>query len=161
MTETRRSAVISPCGLYRLRLERTWDDSITPLGFVMLNASTADAEVDDPTIRRCVGFARREGAGGLVVGNLFGWRSPDPEAMKRARDPCGELNIPHLLQIARDCGNRLVCAWGVHGVHLRQDERVKAVLRSSGVTLLCLGKTKAGHPKHPLYLSANSLLVPL
>jgi hypothetical protein len=74
-----KSAVISPCGLYRYRLTRTWDAVRWSAAFVMLNPSTADAVDDDPTIKRCVGFAKRWGCGGIVVANLFAFRSADPD----------------------------------------------------------------------------------
>ena len=89
--EIERAAVISKCGAYRYSLTRKWSDAPL-LSFVMLNPSTADAKEDDPTIRRCIGFARREGAGGLIVANLYALRSSSPEALWAARDPIGPQN---------------------------------------------------------------------
>jgi len=126
-----RSAVISPCGLYRYRLSRQWTEPSYSLAFVMLNPSTADAEVDDPTIRRCIGFARREGYGGIEVVNLYAFRATSPDDLWKAKDPCGPENEGHLISIARASvgyGTPIVCAWGAHGgnsnrpIHLMQRE---------------------------------------
>src|SRR5262245_19133112 len=93
-----KEALISPCGLYRYWLTRTWDNSLRRVCWVMLNPSTADAEQDDPTIRRCVGFARSWGAGGIIVVNLFAFRASDPKALLRAADPVGPDNDGHILK---------------------------------------------------------------
>ena len=95
-----KSAQISPCGLYRYRLERFWSDK-PALPFVMLNPSTADADLDDPTIRRCMGFARREGAGGIIVATLHAFRATTPEELRKAYDPFGPGTAQSLETIAR------------------------------------------------------------
>jgi hypothetical protein len=154
----RRTARISPCGLYRYRLTREWSD--TPLlPFVMLNPSTADADDDDPTIRRCMAFARREGAGGIVVGNQFAFRSTDPEALRTAADPFGPDNERALFEIAEEAsvsGMPIVCAWGAHGGH---NNHHIVILQRAGARLVCLGMTKDGHPRHPLYVRGDQPLV--
>jgi len=141
------SAVISSCRRYRYRLERRWGDG-PALGWVMLNPSTADAHVDDPTIRKCVGFARRMGFSAIVVGNLFAYRATDPDHLLATPDPIGPENDAFLQRLAAELP-RIICAWGV--VHAR------LVPRTVEVKLLVphaepLAWTKGGHPRHPLYL---------
>lgn len=91
-----KSAIISPCGQYRYRLERAWDRSFPAAVFVCLNPSIADATLDDPTLRKCVGFARRWGCGHLVLVNLFALRATDPREMKRHPSPVGPDNDRHI-----------------------------------------------------------------
>jgi hypothetical protein len=160
-TAVRADAVMSDCGLYRYRLSRTWDDALRPACFVMLNPSTADATADDPTIRRCIGFARSWGCGGVVVVNLFAYRATDPYAMREAgASAVGPDNDVHIRAAVIEC-NPVVCAWGVHGRFLLRDASVKELIRRSGLPRgMCLGMTKDGHPKHPLYLRADAALVP-
>lgn len=158
----RKRAVISDCGTFRYRLTRSWGlGKLLP--FVMLNPSTADAEIDDPTIRRCMSFARREGAGGIVVGNLCAFRSPSPADLDKAQDPFGLGNQHYLWQIATGSVEDempIVCAWGVHGAG-RGDRYAVDLFRKEGARLVCLGTTAAGHPKHPLYVKGDQPLVPL
>jgi hypothetical protein len=108
------SAVISPCGTYRYRLTRA-AESMTPMKstalFVMLNPSTADAQFDDPTIRRCRGFAKVWDCNGLAVANVYALRSTDPAALWTHPDPIGPDNNDYLWNFARECGD-VVCAWG-------------------------------------------------
>jgi hypothetical protein len=127
----------------------------------MLNPSTADAEQDDPTIRRCVGFSRSWGAGALVVVNLFALRSTDPAALLTHPEPVGADNDEHLRDVALDAwrdGGRLVCAWGAHLAAppraLEVHERVR------DMDPLCLGTTKSGAPRHPLYVKATTVPTP-
>lgn len=148
-------AVISECQHYRYALRRDWDSSRWPLTVIMLNPSTADASLDDPTIRRCIGFARAYLYGGLRVLNLFAFRATDPAVMKATADPVGPDNDRHIraaLADAKHTGADVVAAWGVHGVHMGRDAEVKAMAKAAGVTLTCLGTTKEGHPRHPLYV---------
>jgi hypothetical protein len=155
------SAVISECGRYRYRLTRTWDAALDPACFVMLNPSTADATHDDPTIRRCVGFARGWGCGGIVVVNLFAFRATDPAEMFRASlAAIGPENDRHVRDAAEQC-RPVVAAWGAHGGFLRRDAAARRLLVDVGSAVLCLGVTKQGHPRHPLYVPAAQPLVPL
>ena len=124
------------------------------MAFVMLNPSVADAEADDPTIRRCIGFARSWGFGGLVAVNLFAWRDTHPSGMKRAADPVGPEGDAPILEAAR-LASLTVAAWGVHGAHLGRGSQVAALLRAAG-PLHHLGLTKDGHPRHPLYLRGDA-----
>ena len=152
--ETASSAVFSPCGAYRYRLDRRWDDGKC-VAFLMLNPSTADAEVDDPTIRRCVGFAQRWGYGRLIVVNLFALRSTDPRALARHTNPVGVENDYHIIDAMREA-RECVCAWGCQQ-HLttpklkQRPESVLNMIRAHAPTV-CLGLRKDGAPRHPLML---------
>ena len=112
-------ALISSCGTYRYVLWRTWKVSREIVNFVMLNPSTADAETDDPTIRRCVAFAKRWGYGGIVVTNLYAYRASSPKALFFDGHPIGLDNERHLKLAAR-AASRLVVAWGVRGAFNRR-----------------------------------------
>jgi hypothetical protein len=154
----RYAAGISDCGTYRYWLTRTWDDSLPTLAIIGLNPSVADAEIDDPTIRREMDFARRWRFGGISKGNLFAFRSTDPRELRSAllADPVGPENDAALLVITE---RRLVlCAWGARGTFMGRDRHVMRML--AGRELVCLGVTKDGHPKHPLYLAGVTPLVP-
>ena len=158
--EVRKAATLSPCGVYRFELSRTWDDSLRPALFVMLNPSTADAERDDPTIRRCVRFARDWGFGGVVVVNLFALRAKDPRELYKHADPVGPDNDLAILAASDRCGVR-VCAWGAHGSLHDRGRHIKSLLRVTDPRPVChLGLTADGHPKHPLYLKATTTPVP-
>lgn len=157
--EIKRTAEISDCGRYRYELTRTWDSDLPVCTFIMLNPSTADAEADDPTIRRCIGFAKREGCGGLRVLNLFAFRATSPDDMKAADDPIGIGNHGFLGTLSSVSPPPLViAAWGTHGHFKSRDCVVLGQLAS--LPIYCLGKTKAGHPRHPLYVRANHPLLP-
>ena len=151
-----RQALFDPTGAYRYSLRREWDSSLPTVGFVMLNPSTADAERDDATIRRCIGYAQRWGYGSLEAVNLFAYRSTDPRQLRLVEDPVGPENDRHLLALRGRC-SLLVAAWGNWGNLLRRGEGVLELLSSH--PLHCLGTTRAGHPLHPLHQRGN--LVPL
>lgn len=135
---------------YRYRLWRRWDRSRPRIAFCMLNPSTADECVDDPTIRRCIGFARAWGYGGVEIVNLFALRATDPRELRRARDPVGDDNRIHVLAIAAKTA-AMVIAWGAEGALREQGAQTLEVL-SPRARLLALGWTQAGEPRHPLYL---------
>jgi len=146
------SAEFSPCRQYRYALWRHW--TVAPgsqdKGYVMfvgLNPSTADESNDDPTIRRCIAYAKDWGYSGLCMVNLFAFRATQPADMLSAEDPVGPENDSKLRQLA-DGAAVVVAAWGVHGTHLGRDEVVKAMLPR----LHYLRLTKLKHPGHPLYL---------
>jgi hypothetical protein len=151
-------AVISSCGRYRYQLSRQLGPSPQVATFIMLNPSTADASQDDPTIRRCIGFARQWGCGQLVVLNLFAFRATDPADLKRTADPVGPEN-KHWFAKALTGDGPVVCGWGVHGTHRDQDRVVLGWLRELGIQPVALGLTKDGHPKHPLYVPYSAGLV--
>lgn len=152
-------AEISSCGRFRWRLERA---GARPLAFVMLNPSRADAASDDPTARRCLALARGAGHCGLVIGNLYALRAPDPRELRADPDPIGPENDAALARLAGECaarGDPIVCAWGDHGPQARA-EAVTALLRAAGARLVCLGLTARGAPRHPLYAPRAVALVP-
>lgn len=149
VTAPERGAVLSHCRRYRYTLWRRWADGQACM-FVGLNPSTADAELDDPTIRRCVAYSRAWGFGGLVMTNLFAWRATDPRDMMAAADPVGEDNDYWLQAASIECG-LTVAAWGAGGAYLGRGVDVRRMLRSPHYLRL----TKDGHPGHPLYLPAS------
>lgn len=156
------AAVLSDDGGHRYLLTRVWDRDRAPMVVVMLNPSTADAFVDDPTIRRLAGpngFARRHGAGGVVVVNLFALRSTDPRALLHHEDPVGRYNDAFIRQ-ASDMADTVVCAWGAAGVQDGRGQQVTAALRARRVPLSCLGTTSTGQPRHPLYVPGTAVLQP-
>ncbi len=152
-----RSAAISKDGVYRFSLNRQWGDR-GRIVWIMLNPSTADATVDDPTIRRCIGFTRDWGFGALTVVNLFPLRATDPAEL-RTHDEPKEILKMNLGYIESECGwsapDHVICAWGTHGALLRRNKLVIDRLTALGVTLNVLGLTEDRHPKHPLYLKKD------
>lgn len=158
-----KGAEISPCGTYRYRLWRHWGDSYRRLTFVMLNPSTADAKDDDPTIRKCMGFARRLGYSGISIVNLFALRATDPRELTKAEDPVGPEN-DETLRTALATAHRFVVAWGASTkakkvFQPRRDwfvEECRPLIDDGRA--LCLGTTKSGEPRHPLMLSYDTSL---
>lgn len=156
-TYTLNAADISECGKYRWWLRRSWtggDGRV--VCFIMLNPSTADGTVDDPTIRRCVAFAKSWGYSILSVRNLFPYRATDPKELKTALNPTGGEHGDMEIQMA-GYAHTIVCAWGVNAPKQREDQVLKIL---EGKPLYCLGVTKGGQPKHPLYIPANQPLIP-
>jgi hypothetical protein len=154
----KRSALISPCGAYRYSLTRIWEERRLLLPVMMLNPSKADAEIDDPTIVRVMGFARRERYGGIVVANLHAFRSTDPNALLRRRDPSGPGNNKALIALADSAvanATPVLCGWGNNGNRKGADASAIALFRRAGASLVCLGKTANGSPRHPLYVRAD------
>ena len=151
------TAIFSPCQRYRYRLERAVAacpfGSAMTVAFVMLNPSTADATMDDPTIRRCIGYARSWCYAKLIVGNAYAWRSTDPAGLWTAADAVGPDNDRHLEQIARDA-ELVVCAWGTN-IKPERAAAVRAVIERAERAPHALKLTKAGIPGHPLYLRGD------
>ena len=148
----KKSAALSECMRYRYRLLREWDGRKETAMFVMLNPSRADANVDDNTIRRCIRFAQEWGYGALLVGNLFALRSPHPRDLLSAADPVGPDNDQALREMAESVA-LIVAAWGADGALLGRDQAVLEMFRGRWHAL---GETKAGLPRHPLYLPARA-----
>jgi hypothetical protein len=155
------SAIISECGKYRYRLERKlWDAGSGQTTVIMVNPSTADAETNDATIRKLIGFGSRWSH--LVVGNLFAYRSTDVRQLAVVDDPIGPENDAHLEQMIKE-SFRLIFAWGPAGKlpqRLRGRWRViDKMARTAGKQPLSIGPVAMdGHPKHPLMLPYNSEL---
>ena len=148
------SAVISPCGKYRYSLDREW--GIGGSGkcvWVMLNPSTADAQTDDPTVRKCIKFSRKWGFASLRIVNLFAFRATSPADMKTARHAGWQENSEHIHQALR-VAKRIVVAWGNHGHFL--DAGQDFLRTNLDETFYCLDVNKSGHPKHPLYVPDSS-----
>lgn len=148
------TTVISEDQVFRYSLTRELDGIGGACLFIMLNPSTADAELDDPTIRRCMGFASRWGYKDLWVANLWAYRTPDPHQLSR-RGAAGPENDGYISEMAR-CADLVVCAWGTYGALARRGEYIKELLEVHHVRPHHLGLTKHGFPKHPLYLKANT-----
>ena len=146
------TAVYSDCERYRYSLTRVWDGAAGRVLFVMLNPSTATEVQNDPTVERCERRARALGYGAFCVTNIFAWRDTDPRAMRAAADPIGPAN-DHAILEAAGWADDIVAAWGTHGAHLQRGPQVERLLRSAGHSLSHLGLSKAGHPKHPLYIA--------
>ncbi len=145
-----RTATISECSRYRYNLRRAWQDGNRFVCFIMLNPSTADAEIDDPTIRRCIGFGKSWGFDALEVVNLFGWRETEPKFLITPSDPIGPENDAAIIE-ASNRSELVVCAWGSHALALWRSSHISEILKAR--PLHCLGTTKNGSPKHPLYIS--------
>lgn len=150
--------------VYRYTLTRTWGEE-PPAVWIMLNPSTADAFTEDATIRRVINFTRRLApeAGGLTVVNLYSLRATDPAELWTHPDPVGPAGDYYLgsRAISGALNGRLViAAWGMHGARNGRGAQVATELTAAGVKLWCLGVTKDGHPKHPLYLAGDTPLVP-
>lgn len=156
-----RSATISPCGTYRYDLTRRWGSGPTAL-WVMLNPSTADASEDDPTIRRCISFSKREGCGRLAVVNLYAYRSSKPKGLLMAADPIGPENLATVRRWMMDA-SMVVAAWGAWPLNNRRHAparlHVEGLATMHGHDMVCLGTTKAGAPRHPLYVKGDQPFV--
>ncbi len=150
-----QDALISADGLYRYWLSRDWFGGQGRTAFVMLNPSTADASQDDPTIRRCIGFAKRLGRAGLIVVNLFAARSTDPDMLGIFDDPVGPENDQHIAKAAQQA-EEVICGWGAHSAARQRARNVQAIIRAAGRYPMCLGVTKDNAPRHPLYLRSDA-----
>jgi hypothetical protein len=148
------TAHVSPDGRYRYALRRSWADGPTML-WVLGNPSSADAASDDPTVRRCVRFARDHGCGGAVLVNLWAWRATHPRELDAVADPVGPDNDGWIAALGHHVDGPVVLGWGVQSA----PARVATVLGLLGDRpKLCLGRTRDGHPRHPLYVSAATRL---
>ena len=187
---TTTRAIFDPTGTYRYSLWREWCADSPPIAFIMLNPSTADDQKDDPTIRRCIGFAHAWGFGALEVVNLFAYRATDSRKLLGVDDPVGSENDNYIVQAVELCPF-VVVAWGTKGVLLDSFSTLKRVVKGhcsccpqresippksekgkcnctrgrQVIRLLagkrpigCLGVTKDGHPRHPLYVRGNTKL---
>lgn len=155
-TEYPKSASFSADGLYRYNLTRRVNPAATGRAlFVMLNPSTADADKDDVTIRRCIGFVRDWDRRDLEVVNLFAYRSTSPKKLREVVNPAGAPENDWRIREAAERATIIVAAWGVHGDWNGRDRQVLDLLRDYEVR--CLGRTKKGLPRHPLFVAAGTM----
>lgn len=150
-----KSAILSADRKYRYVLTRIWDEKKPTVVFIGLNPSTADEEVDDETIRKCIGYAKRWGYGKLIMVNLFAFRSTDSSMLKRVEDPVGSDNDSYIQKCVSE-SNLVIACWGNHGKLLNRDK----ALMGSLPNLVCLKRNKNGTPHHPLYLSKDITPMP-
>ena len=155
--DSKSTAFYSDCFSYRYSLTRTWDLSGQKVHFIMLNPSTATEIQNDPTVERCERRARALGFGAFCVTNIFAWRDTDPKNMLAVGDPVGPFN-DCAIKRACDWADIVIAAWGTYGEHLNRGNRVKHMLLKIQKPICHLGLSKAGHPKHPLYISYNKNL---
>lgn len=148
-----KSATISPCELYRYDLWRIWDKSKDVCTIIGLNPSTADAEKDDATIRKCINYAHAWGYGSLCMLNLFAYRARQPQDMKDTTAPIGPENDAFLALAAQRPGI-VIAAWGNHGTYYGRDAVVTRRMMEAK-PLHCLKRNENGTPAHPLYLPGN------
>lgn len=139
--------------LYRHMLWRYWGPGVAFLHICGLNPSTAGHEMNDPTIRREIDFAKRWGFDGLLKTNAFDFRATNPKVMLVKLSPMSEENDLWIFECRKRAGQS-VAAWGVHGTHNEREYALKRMFQ-----WYCLGKTKGGQPKHPLYVRADTPLV--
>lgn len=156
-------ACFDPTGIYRYSLWRRWRVDAPRLVFIMLNPSTADATMNDPTIRRCLQFAQAWRYGTLEVVNLFAFRTPDPRQLKRVANPVGD-ECDRSIQTAVEQADRVILAWGNAGTLHGRDQIVLQQLQRNAWSktdrLACLGRTQLGQPRHPLYLKQDVQVMP-
>jgi hypothetical protein len=168
LQHTHSHALFSPCGLYRWTLERAWDPHRPRLLFIGLNPSRADAQHDDPTLRRLLRFARDWGFGTLEVVNLFGRCSASPAVLRRCSDPMGPDNDrwlgEALVRLQPQAGDALWLGWGNGGAWRQRDQQLLAFLAATlplDLPLWAIGLTASGQPRHPLYAPAAAQPLPL
>lgn len=147
-------AFLSEDGKYRYSLWRTWDDNLPSVTWIMLNPSTADALNNDPTIRKCMSFAKSWGYGGIHVVNIFAYRATDPKELAKLDyfEACGPEANDYVFRPGADMR---IAAWGVHGKLHDRGALVRDMYRETGVPLHVLKLTKDGHPSHPLFLKGD------
>ena len=151
-------AVISDCGKYRYLLRRVWDHTKPRALLIMLNPSTADARQDDATIRSCVRLLGGLGYGSTEVVNLMAWRATDPKDLPpKPSDAMGSDN-PRTIEAAIHRCDVAICAWGAHPYAERFKGAVLDMISLYRPVAYCFGKTKAGAPKHPLYIKSGTPL---
>lgn len=150
--DAQSTAIYSDCENYRYSLTRIWDEGRERVVFIMLNPSTATEVQNDPTVERCERRARTLGFGAFSVTNIFAWRDTDPRKMRATVDPIGPQNDQAISE-ACDWSDTIIAAWGTHGAHLSRGAAVETLLRQGKRPVYHLGLSKAGHPKHPLYIA--------
>ncbi len=145
-----KDAIISSDDKYRYVLSRIWDESKSKVMIIGLNPSTADASQNDPTIRKCIKYAKSWGYGGIYMLNLFAFRTSKPKVMFSADEPIGVENDQYLMDYSLKC-DKVVCAWGNDGNYKNRSSEIKSKLSN----LYYLARNKSGEPSHPLYLKSE------
>lgn len=150
-------ATFSDCRKWRYVLWRRWDkNNPKMIAFIGLNPSTADETENDPTVRRRIGYAKRWDYGGMYMLNLFAFRATDPKKMKKVQDPVGKDN-DRMIAVCAFKADKVVFCWGNHGAHRGRSQEIRKKIGPAE----CFGFTKAGEPKHPLYLRAGLETIPV
>lgn len=160
MDNSNSGAVFDRTGRYRYSLWRSWDALLPRVAFIMLNPSRADAKINDQTISACIGLAKQQGFGSVEVVNLFAYRTAHPSLLKAARNPIGRNNDHYVIEA---CGRAktVITAWGNHGAFRQRHATIWKLLRNHDIeNICCLGITKQGHPRHPLYVRRDTTLQP-
>lgn len=154
-----RSAIVSACGAYRYTLGRRWAPGGRTLAIIMMNPSTADADEDDATIRKCRRVAKHNGYSAIEVVNLFAYRATDPKKLRAAGFPIGEQNDAIIMHTA-GLADAVCVAWGALAAGLRRPDDVMAMLQQlrRPVPILCMATTRSGYPQHPLFLPGSTEL---
>jgi len=150
-----KNAFFSNDGKYRYWLSRIFDETLPLVAFVGLNPSTADAEIDDPTIKKCISYCRQWGYGGFYMVNLFAFVSSDPKKLLHEADPVGKDNDRHLKEVLSKT-EKTICCWGEMGRHNNRDRQVLDIISNPH----CLQVNKKGEPAHPLYLKGDLQPIP-
>ena len=156
MSTIKKSAVFSNCRKYRYSLTRSWNSADGYVLFIGLNPSIADEKIDDPTLTRCINFAKDWGYGGLIMVNLFAYMSTYPIDLKKVKLPIGNNNNKHILKNHQK-SQLTVAAWGNDGHFLKRDKEVLKIICNP----MCLNINKSGQPAHPLYQKKDQELINL
>ena len=149
-----KKANISKDKIYRYTLSRTWDSTKPTVLFIGLNPSIADENIDDPTVTRCINFAKDWGYGTLLMANLFAFRSTYPKEIYLIDDPIGKDNDHYILECVKQ-SDLIIACWGNNGTYMDREKIIKELVPN----LYCLQKNKNGTPHHPLRLSREKLKV--
>ena len=158
------TALFSDDLVHRYFLKRIWKTPGDIVAFIGLNPSTADEEKNDPTVARCIGYAKRWGFGGMYMLNIFAYRSTDPKMLRKIEDPVGPLNDHYIICTIR-LTDMVVACWGNHGQYMGRGEQVIDILEhiqsipNVKIPIMCFKITKNGQPFHPLYLKKNQPLI--
>jgi hypothetical protein len=152
-----RFALISNCNRYRYMLGRMWNEALPRLIFVMLNPSTADSEKDDRTVIKCIGFAKHNGYGSILIVNIWAYRATKPSNLRAANWDAGPLN-DKFLQMVLMSADTVVCAWGINAKRRLEPKRFINSAIALNKPLYALEFTKDGIPSHPLMLSYSCKL---
>ena len=146
-----KGAIISYCQKYRYALWRNWDLTKDKVMFIGLNPSTADHIEDDPTIRRCINFAKSWGYGGLYMTNLFSYRTSNPDKLRKAKDPIGNPKNDEWIKKLYSQSSIIIAAWGNLSLHKNRKKEISHLCPN----MHCLKTNKTGNPGHPLYQPSN------